>query len=478
VTDYRQLLAHLKSKDPADEVAEVKVAAGRKTLVGYRAGYAVFAEPRHRDALRKAVAPNGRVAGELAPLQPWLDKQDAAIVLTSAGVRLPCYWVRSLLAEFRDLPGSLSGQDKEETPPQDPRAALLEAYDDLLKRTPASVQFWAIAARIDGQGNVHLESRLRGAPATDLAKALTRVEPPQRDLLSGFPARPFVVAGGGVLPEKLMDGLKGFAARVNKAAPQLYGVSPGQADRLAEVSQMSAEGLRGMSLYFGVGEPDDAVFGNLAMVMTCDDSVKYLRNYRKYLLAMNETTIEGTSALKITMKLPRPPQPTAAAELDRVMGVLFGAGGDIVFYLAAADQHTVVLAYTSKERLLECVRAVRNRAAGLHGESGVAQTAALLMPNPHWVGYWSQKGSIDFINRVIVKAAPPLGNVNLLPDFPDVPPIGLAAKAGAGELHCHLVVPATTIRPIGEIGVPLIRAALEDFEKSSRSFSDIKNIEN
>jgi hypothetical protein len=165
------------------------------------------------------------------------------------------------------------------------------------------------------------------------------------------------------------------------------------------------------------------------------------------------------------MGIPKMPEMAGDPNFGKMMETFFGPDGKIVAYLAAADDHTVVMAYTSKESLLESLRAVKDAKAGLTGDAAVAKTTALLLPKPHWVGYWSPKGTVDFVARLIPKIAPEEAKPEKIPPLPETPPIGFAAKAAAGELECQLVAPAATVEGIAKYVEQLRLMSRAKFEK-------------
>ena len=132
-----------------------------------------------------------------------------------------------------------------------------------------------------------------------------------------------------------------------------------------------------------------------------------------------------------------------------LLEALFGPGGKIRIFMAAADEHTVVAAYTRRAALRRCLRATKRPRAALVADEGVAATAALLPSGAPVVGYWSPKGTIDFINQAISLFAPDEQSKFALPDFPETPPVGLAATISADEVQTDVVIPGEVLKAIG-----------------------------
>ena len=154
------------------------------------------------------------------------------------------------------------------------------------------------------------------------------------------------------------------------------------------------------------------------------------------------------------MKLPMAPGSQDVPGYEEMMKKLFGPEAKMVVYVAAADDHTIVTAYTSKDLLLDCLKAVERPGTGLSGDKELAKTAAMLPAGAPWVGYWSPKGTIDFANQIVPAFAPPEVQFKL-PEFPPTPPIGFAGETTPGGLRTYMVVPAAVVQAIGDFVVEL-----------------------
>jgi len=338
----------------------------------------------------------------------------------------------------------------------------------LLKAIGNEVTAYGIGLRIDDGGAVWLADWARLNPKGRLAKVLADVGPPERDLLAGLPAGPFVVVAAGVLPEELGKAMIDLSIDIMKAAPQMYGLDEQQVARLAELSAGSMAGVRGMSMMLGVGELGQPLYDNMAFTMTVDDTEDYLARYRKTIERFNQlvagveqsilkTTelsdveIDGRPALKISMEFPITPELEQLPGYDEIMKKMFGPDGKMTTYMAAVDDHTIVASYTRAELLRQSLAVIKGDKPGLTTDEQLAKTAAVLPAGAQWVGYWSPQGTIDLINRAIPAFVPPAEAAFQLPAFPATPPIGLAAKTVPGGVRGYLVVPAEVIRGIGEL---------------------------
>ena len=125
------------------------------------------------------------------------------------------------------------------------------------------------------------------------------------------------------------------------------------------------------------------------------------------------------------------------------------------YYVAAVDEHTVVTAYISPERLREAIDFYKAKKPGLSAEADVAKVAAKLPAGSQFIGYMSIGGMAKTGKQIM--AAVPGVPAAMVPDFPDSPPFGSAAKFAPGGVEGHFVVTAETLRTIGDV-VAKIRA--------------------
>ena len=461
VTDYGKLLRQLKADDASDKIVEVKV-GDQAFLVGQRGGYAVMAKPNNRGALEKALGSSKGVAGNLASMRGMLAEGDVAAVVTRGGVEVLSIKGRAALRQAKESLAALPDIEKEG---MEMVVGVFDVYEKIVKCLGDEINSYAVAARIDDGGNLRLTERVRVTPGGQTAKMLRRVETPERDLLAGLPDGPFVFVLSGALPESMGEGLMEFSAEMMKAAPGIYGFTDEQVDKLIEISGRSMKGLRGMSMMMGVGKPGDPIYSNFAVVERVDDSKAFLADYKKTIEAMNqlvkesESSIMGPSKLKdieiggvagmrLTMKIPMAPQVANVPDFDQIMEKLFGPGGKMIAFMAPADKHTIVAAYTSKKLLRECLQVAQGTKPGLAANPDVAKTAAMLPPGSQWVGYISPKGTIDFIKRVIPAFTPEGIDPPELPEFPETPPIGFGTKTTPDGVESQTVVPAAVIKGI------------------------------
>src|SRR5262249_32474275 len=129
-------------------------------------------------------------------------------------------------------------------------------------------------------------------------------------------------------------------------------------------------------------------------------------------------------------------------------GKMFGQGGVIRMYVAAANEHAVVSAYT-KELLERVVKQVRSGEAGLAGDPQIARTAAMLPKGAQWALYVSPQGLVQWLDTILREVLPAEMNFKI-PPFPASDAIGLAAKVSPSGLEAELVLPESVVAGIGQ----------------------------
>jgi hypothetical protein len=460
VTNYDQFVEQLKPQKKAGErIGEVEI-LGNTFLVANRGSYALLAESKHRKALEKVLDSKKSVAGQLGGLEPWVAKNDGAVVLTTAGLKVVAVQAQEGLKNLRDMMGQLPA---EANPAQ--VVAMFDIYERILQAAEKEVSVLALGIRAD-QGAVYVDARARFTGDGKVSKALADVKPAEGNLLAGLPGGTFVFAGGGVFPGSLMEGLLSFSATMMKQNSKMYGLSPEQVDKLMEISRQSVKQMQSMGMEMKIGKRSDPIYGNISGTMRVANAQQYLADYEKQMAATNEllkeakeglmkpstvkkVEIAGKPGLEVEITIPVPKQEVEIPNFDQIMEKLLGPGGKATMHLVAADEHNVLFGYnTPKEVLAKTIAGLQDPKAGLAADADVAKTAALLAPGSQWVGYLSPRGVLGFVIKTISAFSPE--DVGKLPEFPKTPPVGVAMKAGPGEVGLEVVVPNAVIEAIGK----------------------------
>jgi hypothetical protein len=469
VADYKEFLGQFNGAKPDEKISEI-TAAGAKTAVAHRGGYALLVPLRFRPALEKALDAKENIAGELAGIEPWLAENDAAFVGTRAGIRWAAAAARQELKHAEDLPDAGMGSS------MDTIRAMLRFYDQMLALAEEEVALAAAAVSADDQGTVRVTGRVRFVKQSKLGESLAAIKPADQDLMAGLPPGPFVFAFGGAMPEPLMKRLAALGAGFIQKSDSLSGLSPEQAEQWAKISMQALERAHSAAMVMKTGKRGEPVYSNIFGAFRVDDSARFLDQYQKQLEAMNrvlkeaksdvlkpselkKTEIGGLPALEVEVTIPIP-KTTGQDPLQQMqqtmMQAMFGAGGKMKYYVAPANETTAVFGYgTTAEKVGEAVEMVRSAKPGLAGDKDVALTAALLPAGAQWVGYVSPRGYMSMTQRMMqqmMAAMPdrPGFSEPAIPPFPQTSPVGMALKATSSGLEGTVVVPSVMLKAVGE----------------------------
>ena len=246
-----------------------------------------------------------------------------------------------------------------------------------------------------------------------------------------------------------------------------YKLTPEQAQKYADASMGAMTGVKSMRMLMGVADPGTGLYGNTTALMTVDDSKRYLDSYEKSLAALRKLAedanspaipvatskpikVGDTDGLEVSMTLPNLKQFGQAGGPDpqKMMQLFLGPDGKLKIYVAPADEHTVVMAYTSADRLKEAIEFYRLKQAGLSADVDLAKVAAKLPAGSQFVAYASLSGIVKTAKQfmAMIPGVPQAA----IPDFPDSPPFGYAAKVSSAGVEGHFIVTTETLRTIGD----------------------------
>ena len=385
VSSFDDFFAALSVEAPDSGVVEVQL-LGQPILVGRKGSHAALAQPSSRDALEKYLTTTNNMTADKS-LADWVDSNKASIVVTSQGMKQLMPKLVSGIAIVQAQIRQAGGENGEVT------AQALKMYVDLFQAAETEVDQFALGLRIDSAQTIDIVNRVQFTPAGNWAKAVAGINPAAEDLLSGLQNGPFVLAFGGIVPAGAMDQLMKFSTNMMQSQP-LYNLTPEQAQKYADLSIEAMKGLRSMRMLMGVAEPGAGLYGNTSAVLTVDDSKSYMERYEKSLAGMRQLaeesksigiptatseriTVGDTEALEVSMTMPSFKQavPPGAPDPEAMMKLFTGPDGKLKVYVAPADQHSVLMVYTSKERFKAALDFYRSNQRGLSTDAGVAKVS-------------------------------------------------------------------------------------------------------
>jgi hypothetical protein len=462
VTDYRQFIEGLRTDDDHEGVTPVRL-AGTDAIAGSKGKYAVITKRGNRDVLDRVL--NARDSGDrlAGGWESWLVEADVALVVTQPGVQALC---RGAEVGLQQAAKGLEAMPADAVADMEAAVAMLRLYQKLPGFLAQEVVQYGAALTIDAQQSLQLTERVRLVPNGKAVELTREAKPPAAGLLAGLPARPLVGVVSGVTTEGLSNLMLNMSMSIMRAVPSIYGLNDEQLTEMEKITAQSMQGIRGMSMMMCHGQSDKPLFASFIALITVDDAREYLGRYQQMLAAMNQLTKEAESSilsrmdfehvelagcpgLSVTTKLPVHPRVKDQAEYKKSMELMFGKDGQMSFFLAAADQHTLVLSYVTPDLLLQAVPVVQGSTRGLADDPVLAATAKLLPDDAPWGVYVSPRGAVDLVKQLAALAGAEDAD-SRIPEFPESPPVGFAVTVQPDGLQSKTVIPEATVKAIGQ----------------------------
>jgi hypothetical protein len=139
------------------------------------------------------------------------------------------------------------------------------------------------------------------------------------------------------------------------------------------------------------------------------------------------------------------------------MKLFLGEDGVMKVYMAAADEHTVITAYFSPDRLKEAIDFYKSKQPGLSNDPNVVQVVDKMPAGSQVVVLMSLSGIVQMGKQAAMLMGGP--GAAFMPEIADSPPLGFGGKLSAAGVEAHVVITADTLRSIGD-GITNMRAKI------------------
>jgi len=469
VTDYQAFIAPLQPDDADAPITGVTI-AGMEMTAGRKGNYAVLAFGEQKEALATILAAEKNITAGVAPLSSWMADKQLSLVITPAGKSLLFQSIAGAIPDSNELKNNAPGDDAELANALGGVGEMFGVFKELLLAADTQLTHLAIGIRIEDNATLRLAARALYVPDGDLAAWSKDIKVPKEGLLAGVPSGKYAIAYGGVSAH-FSPAMQALFSQFTDVGMQLVGLDEEDRKELATITEQIQAGKKFSGGMMGMMRPGDSLFSTALAIEHVDDADKHFKSTRKMfelmataenpqgdepLYSFNEIKVGDLDALELVTAIGSLAGLGAAGNAqveNQVQGMfskLFGTDGKISMYVAKADDHTVVTAY-SREQLVHGVKHVRSGDAGLETDADIATTTALLPSGAQWVAFVSPQGLVQWAS-VFVDAM--FGGEIKLPPFPATEPIGLAAKVTETGLDAELVLPDSVVAGIGQyIGV-------------------------
>lgn len=463
VSDYAKFAASV-SGDASGAVSRVTI-AGEEVLVAKKDDYALLMNVENRPTMEAVLKVSPETTPESKLLAEWVATTDLAVVVLPSGIDALTTLGQ---AEIDKQQAAMAETDGGELPAELAQIkAGLEMYKNILGFCGAEIAAGGFGLTIDDATNLRFTDRL----VFEKGGKVAQMEPlpkPGASPLVGFPAAPFVGAGGGPLPKGWYASLAKMSRNMMEANPGLYGFEKFDAAEWEKLEESWKAGFdaHGLSMAMLVGEAKDPLYSNIYFVAEVADAPTYLKSMRKSMEMWNDLTKKSSSDIKLAYEFTdvqvagKPAvlmsMDVAAAAADEnvpmvkpLMEAMFGADGKMRFYVIAADADTVVMAVAPEDRAAKAVEAVLAGETGLAQSAEVQATAGLLNPEAPWTGFVSPPGCVAWFGRLMTTFMGQFGAPAItIPEFPAGPPIGFSMNLADGQFQGEMVVPVQVLNDL------------------------------
>jgi hypothetical protein len=435
--------------------------------VCFRNGFAMLTSKKDKAALEATLAAKQDISGEMAGFEPWLAENDGSVAGTAAGIK---YAAKQTAAELKTTRDHLMGPD----PSMAVMRTFMDGYIKLLELAPSECSLALAGIRCDKQGSIRVLGRARLINGGVVSKAMIGLPPVAEKLLTGVPGGPFIFAAGGVGIPKLADGYLDLALSIMKGMKSVYGMSDEEIEKATKESFETFRQVRSMNMVMKTSKRGDPLFSNIYSMMRVENSAKILdaqvngaAEFNKLMQTTKGGTVKSTTIKRLEIAGRPALQQEVSFDTSSVLpsgadraafDEMLGAGGKMLFYHVAADEHTVLMGMgVSQERMAAALGVIKQprgvaRSKALVEDADVNATAAMLPAGAQWVVYFSPRGLTQMSQRITaieMKKYPGYEDYPS-PDFPKCPPVGIALTASPAELDGEIAVPAAMIAAMGE----------------------------
>lgn len=448
VKDYKQLIEQLRPADANAQIAEVQI-AGAQALVASKQNYAAFSLVEQKPALERFLNSKKNLGGSLEPISKWMTAQDAFGLALPAGIKLGTKRGLDRLSILLEQLENAGDQQKKV-------AAMLEPYREVMQLAQRDVTHVATGFRIDKSRALHLATQTLLIPESSAGRAFGEVQRVD-GVFHGLPNEPYAMLAGTTIPQKWLDKFGNLFAKLSRLNPEVGALDEKQVAELVEAQIASLRDAKSLAMFIGPTKSDESAYANTIATLQVEDATAYILKFEQTLAKIHQLSknapkavpqyetkhikVGNIDALEITMDMSaamsaQNENPAAAKMLEKFMG----PGGKMKMFAAPADKTTVVMAYVSQDNLERGLAAVRNPNSGLKANAALRTTVKLLPRGSQWMAFVSPRESIQFFTSTLAPIMPG-GRAIELPDFPQTPPVGLAAKFATGRVETELVIP-------------------------------------
>lgn len=467
VDDYPKFAASING-DKSGEVCRVTI-AGEEVLIAKQGSFAVLMNVEHRETLELLIGLEPEPVAILEPIEKWEADNDVTIVLMPEGVEMFLGVARQGIgAQQQANVGRVEDEEFEELAKQmEKNLAVSRWFVDMLG---AELKMGAVGLAIDDQTNIRIAKRVLLNEEGILGKT-GQIEVGSKSPLAGYADQPYVLAGGGPIPESWGDSLAAVSRKFMEKMPEVHGLEQLSEEKWSELEETYRSMMKGLefsSMIMLPGEEGEPLFSNFYGIAKMSDAAGYLDSYKKAMETWNEIMAQSTSdiqlhyevtattlgddkACEVVVDVAAAAQAPNAPIFNWILEAMFGEDGKFHQMLVAVDEKTIVYGMAQQDQLTTVIDHVKKGETSLSVTDEVQATVKLLPENAPWKLMISPSGCVKWVSRIVNEFMVHLnGGTVEIPEFGACPPVGISMDLVDSRLEFDMVWTVDTLRALAE----------------------------
>jgi uncharacterized phage-like protein YoqJ len=468
-SDFDALIKPFSPEKESDEIWSITLPGDRKMLAAAKEGFAILAIAEKKSVLKACLS--GNSATFLAKAESWSDWLDGnavnLIVNQKGALSTLLGGIDSTienLSNFQAPPPKSAGSPVMEAP-----IKMLQSYREMISWNLEQVSITAVGLNVDEDGFLSLAVRAKFIDGSEFDKMADATKPFEGNLLTELPKEPYIVSGGIVFNEQLIE----FFNKLNSHFSQFQFATVGKLDekqraKFNAANEKAMKHISQVAFSAGLLDNDQPLLKrmNVYYLMKIDDSTAFMKDYKaaqeETIKLFNEQTFPDDNNFvhpKLTInsiKIGNRPSVVISFDMglpDKVMQDdqlkeeaqeifkdIWGKDFRIDSYLTELDKNLVALTM-SKSAVQTLLDVSQKSKSDLTTEPQIEQIANRLPKGSQMSAFLDLTSLAKFFSSV-----PGPGQMFANIPFPECPPIAMAARFEEGQIEKIVVIAPETIK--------------------------------
>lgn len=456
IKDY-QAFANTIQADSTGAVCRVKI-ADEDVYVAKHGEFALVMNLEHQQLMHRILAGPNKPPADLAKQQPWLEKNDVSVIITTAGIAH-----LAKIAEQQVTPVDTPSTDAENQAAAEEMMSIGDAdfIADLFKD---DVESAGMGLAIDDEIN----SRFRWSVV--LKPEHTDILPASDDKpLVGYLNEPYALAGGGPVPAQFIADFPEWCTELSRGMAEIDGRGDFTDEDWKEVEEsyrLASSGITGLSVLLTPVADREPLLSIISARLEVESSKDYLTSMKKTIELTNKlagksksdikliyevkpATIAGTQGFEITCDFDKATGDEDIHIWQAILTALLGIDHKLSVHYCAIDDAHVAIGLESPERLAKFIESYRSGDTALAESDSVQLTTKLLDGETPWLLLVNPEGFVELVKSAM-KSMMVLGFMPEVPGYPAAPPIAASLATDGTQLYGEIVLPADAARAMSK----------------------------